>query len=259
MDYLFALFLGTVEGMTEFLPISSTGHLILAHRLLGVPETEFWKTFIVVIQFGAILAVLALYGKRLLVERQLLRLVLFAFFPTALIGFVLYPFVKAFLLGSVPVVLWSLLLGGIALLAFEYFFRPSAERRADLSTMRPWQAAAIGCVQAIAIVPGVSRAAATIMGGLLLGVSRSAIVEFSFLLAVPTMLAASGLDMLRSGFTFSAHDYAVLAVGFAGAFLTALAAIRAFLRFVQRHTFVGFGIYRIVVALILFGVFAAGR
>ncbi len=252
MNLLHAVLFGIVEGITEFLPISSTGHLILTARALGLAQTGFLKSFEIAIQLGAILAVLALYWKRLLVDLEVLKRVLAAFFPTAVLGFMLYSFVKKFLLGNTVVVLWSLLIGGIFLIVFERWHVEKETAEEDLSKMTYGQAMLIGVFQSIAIIPGVSRAAATIVGGLLLGFKRKAIVEFSFLLAVPTMLAATALDLVKHRDLFSSSQTGFLLTGFAAAFVVALVSVKWLLYYIKNHSFIIFGVYRILVALIFF-------
>ena len=244
--------MGIVEGVTEFLPISSTGHMILVGHLLGITETDFVKSFEIIIQLGAILAVVLLYWKKLLTNKKIFLRVCVAFLPTAVIGLIFYKIVKTYLLGSVSVVLWSLLLGGIFLVAFEYFRKGKVAHTKELETISYKQAFIIGLFQSIAIVPGVSRSAATIVGGLWLGISREVIVEFSFMLAVPTMVAATGLDLIKSGHSFSGNEFELLAIGFVTAFIFAILAIKFFLGYVKNHTFTSFGIYRILIAIVFF-------
>lgn len=246
-----ALILGIVEGITEFLPISSTGHLILAGTLLHLQDSTFLKSFEIIIQFGAILAVVVRYWRSFLNIEVLKRLVV-GFVPTGIIGLALYRVVKTYLLGNDSIVLWALALGGLALIVFELWHREHPEATARVEHISYKQAGLIGLFQAIAIIPGVSRSAATIVGGLLLGIKRATIVEFSFLLAVPTMLAATGLDLIKNTSAFSSADAMTLAVGFVVSFVVALAAIKWLLSYVRAHSFIGFGIYRIVVALLFF-------
>ena len=250
MSALHAVILGLVEGVTEFLPISSTGHLMLASRLLGLATSEFLKSFEIAIQCGAIAAVIWLYGRRLLVQRALLKRVTVAFLPTMLLGAVWHRTVKTYLLGNHQVVLWAMFAGGILLILFERWHREPSRASEGAEAVSYRQALLIGVCQAAAMVPGVSRSGATIIGGLALGVRRAAIVEFSFLLAVPTMLAATGLDLLKSASTFSADQLHLLIIGGATSFLVALASIRWLLRYIQRHDFTMFGVYRIVAALV---------
>ena len=250
MNSLQALVLAAIEGLAEFLPISSTGHLILASRLLHLSQTEFVKTFEIVIQAGAILAVIALYGQKLLRQRALWSRLVAAFIPTAVVGFLLYRLIKHVLLGNTTVVLLSLFLGGLVLIAFEKFYRPSTASSVPLEQLPHSSAVIIGLIQAISVIPGVSRAAASIVGGMLLGLPRASAAEFSFLLAVPTILAAAALDLAKTGFVFSGHEYLMLALGLVGSFITAYLAIKTFINYLQRHTLVPFGVYRIVVAII---------
>ena len=249
MDVAHAIIFGIVEGITEFLPISSTGHLMLTARYLGIAQTEFVKSFEIAIQSGAILAVVALYWKTLLKGGDIWRKILTAFLPTAVIGALLYKIIKRFLLDSSTLVLWALFLGGMLLILFERFHKEKENATVALSEISYPQALLIGCFQSIAIIPGVSRAAATIVGGLILGLKRKTIVEFSFLLAVPTMCAAMALDLVKSAHAFSLDQFSALAVGLVVSFAVALVAIRFLLVFIQRHTFVPFGIYRMLVAL----------
>lgn len=249
MTVLQALVLSLVEGVAEFLPISSTGHLILAARLLDIPQTEFVKSFEIIIQLGAILAVVFLYWRTLLTNRQVWPKVLVAFIPTAFVGLVFYRSIKDYLIGNTGVTLAALFFGGVALILIELRHddgRPSASSIADLSYKNAFL---IGACQSISVVPGVSRAAATILGALLLGTSRSSAVEFSFLLAVPTMAAATGLDLVKSNISFSPSESFLLLVGFLGSFVTALICIKLFIRYVQRNNFIPFGIYRVSLAV----------
>jgi undecaprenyl-diphosphatase len=251
MSLLHALILGIVEGITEFLPVSSTAHLILASKAIRL-DSEFVKSFEIIIQLGAILSVVVLYWTKFWSWEVLKKLVV-AVLPTGVIGLTVYKALKAYLLGNVYVVLTTLLLGGIALIAFERWPKRE-ETEVDFSEMTYRRAFLIGLFQAIAIIPGVSRSAATIVGGSLIGVSKRTIVEFSFMLAVPTMLAASGLELLKSRSAL-AGNYPVLAVGFVVSFLTAIAAIKSFLGYLKQHDFAAFGWYRIALAVVYFLVF----
>ena len=246
-----AAILGVIEGLTEFLPVSSTGHLILASRLLGLPDSEFVKSFEVVIQLGAIMAVAILYWRQFLVNRRVLARVLVAFGPTALIGLLVYPLVKQYLLGSVTVTLASLFIGGLLLIFYEKKIGEKENPLNSIEDLSFRQAVYIGLAQAVAIVPGVSRSAATIVGGLALGLSRRAIVEFSFLLAVPTMAAAVGLDLLKTSGGFTTEEYGLLVIGLMASFAVAWLAVKTFLAYIQKHDFVVFGAYRLVLSLIL--------
>lgn len=274
MQIWHSIVLGIVEGVTEFLPISSTGHLILAGDLLSLPANTFSKSFDIIIQLGAIASVVLLYWKKLWNITTIKKLIV-GFIPTGVIGLLLYKFVKTYLLGNTSLVLWSLLIGGIALIALELWQKRKGntkgsgafgeriqERIQDGAQMDRdsgldgaygisyKQAATVGLFQAMAVVPGVSRSAATIFGGLLLGIKRVTIVEFSFLLAVPTMLAASGLDLVKNYSSFSSDQFGVLAVGFVTSFIVALITIKFLLSYIKRNNFIPFGIYRIFLAII---------
>ncbi|MFA6523715.1 MAG: undecaprenyl-diphosphatase UppP [Candidatus Peribacteraceae bacterium] len=251
MNLIHAVLLGAVEGISEFLPISSTAHLILTSALFALPQTEFQKSFEIVIQLGAILAVVVLYARYILTRRDVWPKILVAFLPTAAIGFVVHSFAKRYLLGNVPLVLWTLLLGGIALVVFEWFHREKPDAADDPAKISYSQAALIGVFQSVAIIPGVSRSAATIVGGLLLGIRRKTIVDFTFLLAIPTMAAATVLDLAKSAWSFTPQEFALLGTGTAASFVVALLSIVWLLRYIQRHSFMAFGVYRIIVVLVV--------
>lgn len=249
MTYLDSIILGIVEGVTEFLPISSTGHLILAGSLLGVGQDDFVKSFEIVIQLGAILAIVVLYWRSFLERRVLVRIAA-AFVPTAILGFILYHFAKQYLLGNVGVVLSSFFWGGLAIIGIEYLVRRREKTEGRVIDMTLRQSFLIGIWQAIAIIPGVSRSGATVMGGLLMGIPRAVILEFSFLLAVPTMLAATGYDIVKNPSVLADGNLGLLAIGFVTAFLVAFLVVKLALGFVRKYSFVPFGIYRIAVALL---------
>lgn len=249
MTILHAVLLGIIEGITEFLPISSTGHLILAERLLGLVSTDFTKSFSIVIQLGAILAVVSAYGRKLLTDGELVKRVMVAFLPTVVLGLLFYSAVKS-LLSSQSVVLWSMGIGGILLIAFELWRDEPADAHEDLSRIPYRTAVLLGVAQSVAMVPGVSRSAATIVGGLWLGLSRRAIVEFSFLLAIPTMAAASALDLFKSASLFSGSQWEVLGVGFVTSWVVAWAVISWLLRYIRTHDFTAFGVYRVIAAVL---------
>ena len=251
MTLLDSILLGALEGFTEFLPISSTGHLILASELLGLPSTEFLKSFQIAVQLGAIAAVVILYWRSFL-DIGMLKKLFVAFLPTGLVGFLVYPFVKGYLLGNSMVVVISLFVGGIALIVFELLHKEREDAPLDAKSITYKQAILVGLFQSIAIIPGVSRSAATIVGGLLAGMRRISIVEFSFLLAVPTMVAATGYDLLKSAHTFAPADIQFMAAGFVVSLVVALVSMKFLLRIVKRYTFIPFGVYRIVIAVLFF-------
>jgi len=244
MTILHAIILSIIEGITEFLPISSTGHMVLASTLLHIQETDFVKSFEIIIQLGAILAVLLLYWKKLFTNKDTFIRIAIAFVPTGIVGLVLYKFIKNVLLGNPWIVVWALAIGGVLLILLEKFHHKETNVH-----MTYVQAFLIGCAQSLSIIPGVSRAAATIGGALLLGIPRDTAVEFSFLLAIPTMAAATGLDLIKSGHHFTGNQIELLTIGFVGAFITALLTVKWFIGFIKNHTFIPFGIYRIIAAL----------
>ncbi len=251
MEFWHAGILGAIEGITEFLPISSTGHLILTAHMLSITNSAFLKSFEIIIQLGAILAVIALYPKRLFVERIVMLRVLFAFIPTAIFGLLAYRFIKSYLLDNVVLVVAMLFIGGVFIIFFEKLFKQKAGKSIEELTIK--EAMIIGLMQCIAFIPGVSRSGATIFGGNWLGLSRGAAVEFSFLLAVPTMGAATVLDVLKNYETLLHGEHlAILSIGFITAFATAFLAIKFLIRYISNHDFQIFGYYRILVALLLF-------
>jgi undecaprenyl-diphosphatase len=250
VEYTHALILSIVEGITEFLPISSTGHLILTANLLGIPQTEFVKSFEIIIQLGAILAVALQYFRRIIANPKLILKIGVAFIPAAILGLGLYKIIKSVLIGNSEVVLWSLLIGGIILLILELWYGKQEVKTKELESISYRQAVLIGVGQSISLIPGISRAGATIAAGMLQKISRPAAVEFSFLLAIPTMMAATVLDLSQVGWSFSSQEYQLLAVGLIGSFISAWIAVRWLVKFVAGHNFVGFGIYRIIIAII---------
>ncbi len=251
-----AFLLGAVEGFTEFLPVSSTGHLVLLSHILGLPieENGFIKTFVIAIQLGAILAVLLLYGRRFLVDRALWARIGVAFLPTALMGFLLYPLIKGVILGKELVVVLALFLVGLLLLFADGL--AARARYRDAVELPLHRVALIGVFQGLAaLFPGTSRSGATILGGLLLGLTRKAAAEFSFLLALPTMLAAVGYDLFRSWDSLSREGWDLILVGFLTATVVALLTVRWMLDFVERKGFRPFAYYRMALALVYAGVF----
>lgn len=256
LNILTASILGAIEGLTEFLPVSSTAHLILASRLLNISSTEFLKTFEIAVQSGAILSVVVLFWKKFF-NPEILKKIIIAFIPTGFFGFILYGFVKNFLLENISVILISLSLGGIFLIFFELFYKKNKEVdnpplpvSQDFKEISYKNCFIIGSCQALAMIPGVSRSAATIIGGLSLKIPRAVIVEFSFLLAVPTMFAATFYDILKTETLLSSSDFSLLLVGLFVSFLTAALSIKFLLNYVRRHSFIPFGIYRLLLVFL---------
>ncbi|HYM65626.1 MAG TPA: undecaprenyl-diphosphate phosphatase [Candidatus Sulfotelmatobacter sp.] len=250
MDFLHAIILSVVEGFSEFLPISSTGHLILASDILKISQTSFVKDFEIIIQLGAILSIVVLYFRRFLKNMDVWKRVLTAFLPTAIIGFLLFKIIKSYLLGNLYITLTALFLGGFALIILELLYKEKDHHADEIEKISLKNAFLIGVFQSLAVIPGVSRSAATIVSALFLGTKRKTAAEFSFLLAVPTMIAATGLDLVKSNFSYSFNEWFLLIVGFFGSFISALIVVKWFLKYIQTHTFIPFGFYRIAVSLI---------
>jgi undecaprenyl-diphosphatase len=257
MTYLQTLILSIVEGITEFLPISSTGHMILASGLLGIPDSDFLSSFMIFIQLGAILAVVFYYRQTLFTSLETWKKIIAAFIPTAILGFILYKLVKEMLLGNIALVAWSLIVGGIVLIIFESWQKKREEKALYHSVAEvPYgMAVGIGIAQVLAVIPGVSRSGTTIVAGQAWKLSRKAVVDFSFLLAIPTMLAATALDLLKTAPSFSFDEMGTLALGFVISFVVALAVIKWLLRYIQHHSFSVFGAYRIIVGILFLWLF----
>ncbi len=245
MDIIQSAILGLIEGITEFLPISSTGHLIVASEWLGLPQTESNKAFEVIIQLAAILAVVTNYKERFQPKYLSLWMKVFiSFLPIALVGFIFKDIVKS--LFTVDVVPIMFIVGGIIFLWVEHYLKDKQPHTLTLDDITYRQAGIIGFAQIFALIPGTSRAGSTIVGALLAGISRTASAEYSFLLALPVMVAASGLDMLEHYKDFTGDQAMPLLVGFVVAYLSAWVVMKIFLAFLNRFTFNAFGIYRIL-------------
>lgn len=249
MNSFEAFVLGVVEGLTEFLPVSSTGHLILVSNLLGIDQTDTHKAFEVSIQLGSIMAVVFLYWKKFL-EIEVLKRLVVAFIPTGILGFLLYKIIKS--LFNPYIVVFMLVLGGLVLIAIEYYHRNKEYDVKSITDIDYKKSFLIGVFQSLAMVPGTSRSGATIIGGLLLNLDRKTAAEFSFLLAVPTMFMATFYDIYKNHSQFDVSDWSNLAVGFTTAFVFAVIAIKFLLKFISTHNFIPFGIYRIVLAVVYF-------
>lgn len=248
MTFFESVILGAIEGLTEFLPVSSTGHLILASKLLGIDQNDFHKSFEVVIQLGSILAVIFLYHQKIFHSLGLWKRLMVAFLPAGILGFLFYKTIKN--LFSPLTVSLMLIIGGVAFLVLEYLYKEKEHQLRDVEKIPYIKAFAIGLFQSLAMIPGTSRSGATILGGILLGLERKTAAEFSFLLAVPTMIIASAYDILKHYETFNTESWGVLGIGFVTAFFVASIAIKTFVAFISRFSFVPFGIYRIVVGII---------
>lgn len=253
MDVLHAIIIAIVEGITEYLPISSTGHMIITEKVLGIESTDFTKAFLVNIQFGAILSVVVLYWKRFFQSLEFYYKLFVAFIPAAVIGFLLNDFIDA-MLESVLVVAITLLLGGIILIFIDSWIKNNEDEK----EITYQSALKIGFFQCIAMIPGVSRSAATIIGGMTQKLSRKTAAEFSFFLAVPTMFAASAYKLLKNYNSISKDDISILLIGNFIAFIVAMLAIKFFIGYLQKHGFKIFGYYRIALGLLLLILLALG-
>jgi len=255
MDMIQAMILGIIEGATEFLPISSTGHMIVASQWMGLAQNEENKAFEVIIQLAAILAVVANYREKFsLAYIELWKKVVLAFIPIGAVGFLLHKQIKTMF--TVDTVAMMFIVGGLIFLLVEYLQRDKVYPVQRVEDMSYRQAMWIGIAQIFALIPGTSRAGASIIGAMLVGLSRKASAEFSFLLALPVMLAASGFDLLKHYHDFVGADLTALAVGFVVAFVSAWLVMRLFIRFLEHFTFVAFGIYRILFGALLLWVLA---
>ncbi|MCS5490860.1 undecaprenyl-diphosphate phosphatase [Algoriphagus limi] len=243
------IIIAIIEGLTEFLPISSTGHMILASTAMGIHDDEFVKTFEVFIQLGAILAIALMYIKRFFRGLKIYFKLLAAFIPTAIVGLLAYDIIKGYLFNPVVVSI-SLVLGGVILILID---KKVVSRESELSEVEDISyknAFFIGLFQCLSMVPGTSRAAATIIGGVFNGLDKKQATEFSFLLAVPTMMAAGGYDLIKSDLAFTRDQIILLAIGSGIAFISAWIAVKLFIRYVSNHGFTAFGWYRIVLGIL---------
>ncbi|MGB4101896.1 MAG: undecaprenyl-diphosphate phosphatase [Alphaproteobacteria bacterium] len=256
--------LGVIEGLTEFLPVSSTGHILLAEHFLGFESRS--AVFEIVIQLGAILAVVALYFRRLArvaldfptktEARYFVFTVLAAFMPVVVLGALLHGFIKEVLFASPGLIAGMLIAGGVVMLLVERL--PKREIITDPERLPLRTAVGIGLFQCISMIPGVSRSGATIIGGMLLGVSRKAAAEFSFFLSIPTMVGASTFDLYKNHAALDSHDLTLILVGFGTAFLSALVVVQGFIGFISRHGLTPFAWYRIALGTVMLVALALG-
>jgi len=250
VDIFQAIIIGVIEGFTEFLPISSTGHMIVASKLMGLPQDTVIKAYEVIIQFAAILAVMLIYKDKISFKKidLWLKLIL-AFIPLALVGFIFKDHIKA--LFNVETVAWMFIIGGIIFLIIEYFYKETSAHTVEVEKVSFMQALWIGISQIFSLIPGTSRAGATIIGGMLTGLDRKTSSDFSFLLAIPVMSAVTAYDLLKHYKEFVDANWTAFIVGFVVAFIVAYITVKVFLVFIQKFSFVPFGIYRIVFGLVL--------
>ncbi|MDW8348576.1 MAG: undecaprenyl-diphosphate phosphatase [Bacteroidia bacterium] len=256
MDIFQAIILAIIEGITEFLPISSTGHMIIASSAMGIESENFTKTYTVMIQFGAILSVFALYWKRLVQSLDIYFKLGLAFIPTAILGFLLNDWIDNLLESPLTVAI-SLILGGIVLIFVDKWFK-QPEKEPDYFHLSDINAVKIGLFQSISMIPGISRSASSIIGGMIVGLTRKQAAEFSFLLAIPTMFAASSYKLYKylkwvhkNQVLLSSADLTNLIVGNLVAFVVAIIAIKAFINWLTKYGFKWFGVYRILLGVII--------
>ncbi|MGM0542003.1 MAG: undecaprenyl-diphosphate phosphatase [Pseudomonadota bacterium] len=250
MDIFQAAILGIIEGLTEFLPISSTGHLIVASDWMEIEQTEKHTAFQVIIQVAAILAIFSHYKEKFTLEHtRLWTNVFIAFLPLAAIGFLFYTQIKV--LFNLETVAWMFIVGGVIFLIMEKFYNEDAHRTRDIEDISLSQAFWIGIAQMFALIPGTSRAGASIVGGMMAGLDRKASAEFSFLLALPVLAAASGMELVQNYSAFEETSWLPLLVGFVMAYIVAYLTMSLFIRFLAKFTFNAFGIYRIVFGSVL--------
>ncbi|MEI7689204.1 MAG: undecaprenyl-diphosphate phosphatase [Candidatus Nomurabacteria bacterium] len=254
MSIIHTIIISIIEGLTEFLPISSTAHMDIARTLLGIPTSSFIKSFEIIIQLGAIIAVAVLFYKKVFSSWKYIINLIIAFIPTGIIGFILYKLVKSFLLGNILVEASALLIGGIIIVIFENYqisHNKIESEEVNIEKLTFKQLIILGTAQALAVIPGISRSGAVIISGRAIGLNRILITEFSFLLAVPTMLAASVYDIYKSGVSVSSSEWGTIILGFFVAFIVAFVVIKWFLEYIRKHTFKIFGWYRIILGIIL--------
>lgn len=251
MTILDSILLGIMEGLTEFIPVSSTGHLIALSELLGVEQTNVNKAFEIIIQFAAILALVFVYPSKFTFSHINLWIkIAIAFVPLGLIGFIFSSEVKA--LFSIEIIAYMFIIGGIVFLIVEKFYDEKETHTLDVEDVSYKQALIIGLIQVFALIPGTSRAGASIIGGMLVKLNRKTSAEFSFLLAVPVMVATTGYDLVKHHEElFQEANLLTLSVGFITSFIVALLVIKLFLKFLEKFTFVAFGIYRIIFGIFL--------
>lgn len=250
MTLLESILIAIIEGVTEFLPVSSTGHMILAKAALGITEEEgFVDSYIVAIQLGAILAIVGLYYKRFLQGIDIYIKLFAAFLPTAVIGLLAYPIIKSYLFNPTVVAL-ALIIGGVILILIDKKVVAKEAQVDDLSKIPLKNAIFIGLFQSLSMVPGTSRAASTIVGGVFNKLNKTQATEFSFLLAVPTMLAATGYDLYKTPVSFTSQELMILLIGSLVAFVTAFFAVKLFVKWVSSYGFKHYGYYRIFIGLV---------
>lgn len=254
MTIIQVIILSIVEGITEFLPISSTAHLEFTARLLGIVQDSFVSSFIIAIQSGAIIAVVWMYRRKIFLSRETFLRMIIGCIPTGIIGFVLYTIIKNLLLGNFFLAAAVLIIGGVVMLILEHWIttkQPVMKRALSIEDLSYREMVILGIIQSLAVIPGVSRSGSLIVGGLLMRIPREVIIETAFLLAIPTMLAATGYDLLKTGISFSSDQWGIIGLGIIVSALVAYIVARWLLIYVQKSSFKIFGWYRIIIGIVL--------
>lgn len=247
-----AVILGIVEGITEFLPVSSTAHIALISQIMGIPQDNFMSAFNIIIQIAPIFSIMIIYFNTLIQSLEIWKKLITSFIPTGAIGFLFHHQIED-MFSSNSIISW-MIATGIFFLIVEYLYTKRGHTTADLDSISYKQAITIGFIQALSLIPGVSRSGSTILGGMLLGLKRETSMSFSFLLAIPTMTAASGYVLLKEYDNFPADGFSMIAIGFVVSFIVGWAAVKSFLAIVGKYNFTPFGIY-LIASGILFGLF----
>lgn len=260
MELWQVIVLAIIEGITEFLPVSSTGHMIIASSLMGIEENQFVKNFEIIIQFGAIMSVVLLYWRRFLTSWSFYQKLLVAFLPAAIIGILVKDKIDE-VLSSTVLVSWALIIGGIVLIWSDHYFSKKEKHgfHSNIESLSYLNSLKIGLIQTLAFFPGVSRAAATILGGLYVGLNRKEAAEFSFFLAVPTLAGAAFIKTLKAYKTIQPEEISYLALGSVIAFIVAAIAIQTFISIVSKFGFKHFGIYRIILGVVILALIYSGK
>ncbi|KAA6233978.1 undecaprenyl-diphosphate phosphatase [Campylobacter sp. LR291e] len=253
----YAFILGIIEGLTEFLPVSSTGHMILSAQILGIERNDFWKYFLIIIQLGSILAVIVVFWQKLIQGFLLWFKLGLGFFATGCIGFFVSDYLNNLFNGYIVAIM--LILGGLIFIIIEYLHKNKSYQVNSLDEISYKQALLIGIIQSLAMIPGTSRSGASIIGGLLLGLNRKVAAEFSFLLAIPTMIVATAYSIYQEPSMLSNNNaFLPLLIGFVVSFFVAIFVIKFFLKFISKFDFIPFGVYRIILGGVFLVLYSKG-
>ena len=249
MDIFHAIILAFINGFTEFLPVSSTGHMFMAVQLMQLRQDEFYKIFQIALQMGAMVAIVLVFWRTFLLDWEIDAKLMAAFVPSAVIGLLIYKLIKHTLLGNAWVIVWAWFIGGAFMILVERFY-PMKNRIKEVKKIGFSEAIIIGSCQALGVIPGVSGLAATVFGGFMLGIERKTIVEFSFLLGLPTLFSLTVYDVVKAdASSLTSDQWIMLLFGFLVSFLVAWGTIKFLVHYIQRHNFTAFGVYRVIIAL----------